>query len=128
MYVKSPTTVTVTGGGGQVAYSLLFRIANGEAFGPDQPVNLIIKEVPEFVGSLEGVRMELEDCAFPLLGKITLTDTDSEAFKGANWALLVGATPRQPGMERKDLLTANAASFRDQGQGINSGAASDVRI
>jgi malate dehydrogenase len=126
--MKSPITVSVTGGAGQVAYSLLFRIANGEVFGPDQPVNLIIKEVPDFVGALEGVRMELEDCAFPLLGKITLTDTDSEAFRDANWALLVGATPRQPGMERKDLLTANAASFRDQGRGINSSAASDVRI
>ncbi len=126
--MKSPITVSVTGGAGQVAYSLLFRLANGEVFGDDQPVNLIIKEVPQFVSTLEGVKMELEDCAFPLLGKVTLTDSDSEAFRGANWALLVGATPRQQGMERKDLLTINAASFRDQGKGINSTAASDVRV
>ena len=126
--MKSPITVAVTGGAGQVAYSLLFRLASGEVFGDDRPVNLIIKEVPEFVGTLEGVRMELEDCAFPLLNKITLTDSDAEAFRGADWALLVGATPRQPGMERKDLLTINATSFRDQGRAINSNAASDVRI
>ena len=126
--MKSPITVAVTGGAGQVAYSLLFRLVNGEVFGDDQPVNLIIKEVPQFVGSLEGVKMELEDCAFPLLGKITVTDSDAEAFRGANWALLVGASPRQPGMERKDLLTMNAETFRDQGKAINSTAASDVQI
>lgn len=126
--MKSPITVAVTGGAGQVAYSLLFRLANSEVFGPEQPVNLIIKEVPQFVGSLEGVKMELEDCAFPLLGKVTVTDSDAEAFRGANWALLVGASPRQPGMERKDLLTMNAETFRDQGKAINSTAASDVQI
>jgi malate dehydrogenase len=103
-------------------------VANGSVFGNDQPVNLIIKEVPQFVGTLEGVRMELEDCAFPLLNKITLTDSDTEAFDGANWALLVGATPRGPGMERKDLLLMNAASFRDQGTAINKTAASDIRV
>src|SRR5687768_13757712 len=126
--MKSPITASVTGGAGQVAYSLLFRLVNGEVFGPDQPVNLIIKEVPQFVGSLEGVKMELEDCAFPLLWKVTVTDSDAEAFRGANWALLVGASPRQPGMERKDLLTMNAETFRDQGKAINSTAASDVQI
>lgn len=126
--MKSPITVSVTGGGGQVAYSLIFRVANGEVFGEDQPVNLILKEVPEFVSTLEGVKMELEDCAFPLLGTVTVTDTDSEAYRGANWALLVGASPRKPGMERKDLLAENGASFRDQGKGINSNAASDIRI
>ena len=126
--MNNAITVSVTGGAGQVAYSLLFRIANGEVFGPDQPVSLIIKEIPEFVGTLEGVKMELEDCAFPLLREIRITDTDAEAFRGANWALLVGASPRQPGMERKDLLTTNAASFRDQGRGINSGAAADIRV
>jgi malate dehydrogenase len=125
---KSPITVAVTGGAGQVAYSLLFRIANGEVFGDDQPVNLLIKEVPEFVGTLEGVKMELEDCAFPLLGNVVLTDSDNEAFRGANWALLVGASPRKPGMERKDLLAENGASFRDQGKAINSTGASDIRI
>src|ERR671937_3151101 len=107
--MKSPITVTVTGGAGQVAYSLLFRVASGEVFGDDQPVNLLIKEVPEFVGALEGVKMELEDCAFPLLRNIVLTDSDAEAFRGANWALLVGASPRKPGMERGDLLAENGA-------------------
>ena len=126
--MKQPITVAVTGGAGQVAYSLLFRVANGEVFGMDQPVNLIIKEVPEFVGTLEGVKMELDDCAFPLLNKVTLTDSDDEAFKGASWALLVGATPRGPGMERKDLLMLNAASFRDQGHAINRTAADDIRV
>jgi malate dehydrogenase len=126
--MKTPITVSVTGGGGQVAYSLIFRIANGEVFGDDQPVNLILKEVPEFVSTLEGVKMELEDCAFPLLGKVSISDSDSDAYKGANWALLVGASPRKPGMERKDLLSENGTSFRDQGKGINSNAASDIRI
>ncbi|MEO5953185.1 MAG: malate dehydrogenase, partial [Chloroflexia bacterium] len=126
--MKSPITVAVTGGAGQVAYSLLFRVANGEVFGMDQPVNLIIKEVPQFVGTLEGVKMELDDCAFPLLQKVTLTDSDDEAFNGANWALLVGASPRGPGMERKDLLMMNATSFRDQGKAINKTAASDIRV
>ncbi len=126
--MKSPITVSVTGGAGQVAYSLLFRLVSGEVFGPDQPIHLIIKEVPEFMGALEGVKMELEDCAFPLLHKLTITDRDEEAFRGANWALLVGAAPRQPGMERKDLLAVNAATFRDQGRAINTTAATDVRI
>ena len=109
--MKDAVTVAITGAGGQVAYSLLFRIANGEVFGMDTPVNLTIKEVPEFVGTLEGVKMELDDCAFPLLRKVTVTDSDAEAFRGANWALLVGAAPRKPGQERKDLLTMNATSF-----------------
>jgi malate dehydrogenase len=126
--MRDPITVSVTGGAGQVAYSLLFRIANGEVFGMDQPVNLIIKEVPQFVSTLEGVKMELEDCAFPLLRNVVLTDSDDEAFRGANWALLVGATPRGPGMERKDLLTINATSFRDQGRAINKTAAEDIRV
>lgn len=126
--MKPPITIAVTGGAGQVAYSLLFRLADGEVFGDDQPVNLIIKEIPEFVGTLEGVKMELEDCAFPLLQKITLTDDDAEAFRGANWALLVGATPRQPGMERKDLLQINAGTFKAQGAAINKSAADDVQI
>jgi malate dehydrogenase len=126
--MKDPITVSITGGGGQVAYSLIFPIASGQVFGDDQPVNLILKEVPEFVSTLEGVKMELEDCAFPLLGTVKVTDTDSEAYRGANWVLLVGASPRKPGMERKDLLSENGASFRDQGKGINSNAASDVRI
>lgn len=126
--MKSPITVTVTGGAGQVAYGLLFRLVNGEVFGDDQPVNLIIKEVSQFVSKLEGVKMELEDCAFPTLSKVTITDSDEDAFKGANWALLVGAAPRGPGMERKDLLTMNGASFRDQGHAINKTAADDIRV
>jgi malate dehydrogenase len=126
--MKSPITVSVTGGAGQVAYGLLFRLVNGEVFGPDQPVSLIIKEVPQFVSKLEGVKMELEDCAFPALHTVTITDNDEDAFRGANWALLVGAAPRGPGMERKDLLTMNGASFRDQGHAINKTAADDIRI
>jgi malate dehydrogenase len=126
--MRDPIIVSVTGGAGQVAYSLLFRIANGEVFGMGQPVSLIIKEVPQFVSTLEGVKMELEDCAFPLLRTVTLTDSDDEAFRGASWALLVGATPRGPGMERKDLLTLNATSFRDQGRAINKTAAEDIRV
>ena len=94
--MKSPVTVSIAGGGGQVAYSLIFPIAAGQVFGDDQPVNLILKEVPEFVSTLEGVKMELEDCAFPLLGTVKITDTDSEAYRGANWILLVGASPRKP--------------------------------
>ncbi|HEX8218951.1 MAG TPA: malate dehydrogenase [Chloroflexia bacterium] len=126
--MKDAVTVAITGAGGQVAYSLLFRIANGEVFGMDTPVNLTIKEVPEFVGTLEGVKMELDDCAFPLLRKVTVTDSDAEAFRGANWALLVGAAPRKPGQERKDLLTMNATSFIDQGAAINKTAAEDIRV
>jgi malate dehydrogenase len=126
--MNDPITVSVTGGAGQVAYSLLFRIANGEVFGPDRPINLLIKEVPDFVASLEGVKMELDDCAFPLLNKVVITDSDADAFKGANWALLVGASPRKPGQERKDLLAENGAIFRDQGRAINATAASDIRI
>jgi malate dehydrogenase len=126
--MKSPITVTVTGGAGQVAYGLLFRLVNGEVFGADQPVNLIIKEVSQFVSKLEGVKMELEDCAFPTLRNVTITDSDEDAFRGANWALLVGAAPRGPGMERKDLLTMNGASFRDQGHAINKTAADDIRV
>jgi len=101
---------------------------NGEVFGADQPVNLIIKEVSQFVSKLEGVKMELEDCAFPTLRNVTITDSDEDAFRGANWALLVGAAPRGPGMERKDLLTMNGASFRDQGHAINKTAADDIRV
>ncbi|HKP52389.1 MAG TPA: malate dehydrogenase [Chloroflexia bacterium] len=126
--MKSPITVSITGGAGQVAYSLLFRLANGEVFGADQPVSLIIKEVPQFVSKLEGVKMELEDCAFPTLRDVTITDSDEDAFRGANWALLVGAAPRGPGMERKDLLTMNGASFRDQGHAISKTAADDIRV
>jgi len=126
--MKSPVTVAITGGAGQVAYSLIFRVVNGEVFGMDQPVNLILKEVPQFVSTLEGVKMELEDSAFPLLRDVRITDSDAEGFRGANWALLVGATPRTQGMERKDLLTINATTFREQGEAINKTAAGDIRV
>jgi len=126
--MKSPVTVAITGGAGQVAYSLIFRVVNGEVFGMDQPVNLILKEVPQFVSTLEGVKMELEDSAFPLLRDVRITDSDAEGFRSANWALLVGATPRTQGMERKDLLTINATTFREQGEAINKTAAGDIRV
>lgn len=126
--MNSPITVAVTGGAGQVAYALLFRIASGEVFGSDTPINLILKEVPAVVGRLEGVKMELQDCSFPTLRNVMLTDNDDEAFRGANWALLVGAAPRKQGMERKDLLMMNATGFRDHGKAINKNAAPDIRV
>lgn len=125
---KSPITVAVTGGAGQVAYALLFRLASGQVFGPDTPVNLILKEIPQALKALEGVKMELQDCAFPLLGTVTITDNDDEAFRGANWALLIGAAPRREGQERKDLLKMNAAAFKEQGAALNKAAAQDIRV
>ncbi|MBI5929316.1 MAG: malate dehydrogenase [Chloroflexi bacterium] len=126
--MKSPIRVTVTGGAGQIGYSLLFRLANGETFGPDQPVILQILEVPQAMDGLRGVVMELEDCAFPLLHDIVPTDDPNVAFKDTNWALLVGSKPRTAGMERKELLSDNGKIFVGQGRAINDHAASDVRI
>jgi len=126
--VKTPIRVAVTGGAGQIGYSLLFRLANGETFGPDQPVILQILEIPQAMDALKGVVMELEDCAFPLLEGIVATDDPNVAFKDANWALLVGSRPRTAGMERKDLLDVNGQIFVGQGRAINENAASDVRI
>jgi malate dehydrogenase len=124
----SPVRVAVTGAAGQIGYALLFRIASGEAFGPDTPVRLQLLELEAALPALEGVRMELEDCAFPLLeGVLTTSDTDA-AFEGANWALLVGAVPRKQGMERKDLLSINGGIFTGQGEAIARNAADDCRV
>ncbi|HXF61266.1 MAG TPA: malate dehydrogenase [Caldilineaceae bacterium] len=126
--MSAPIRVAVTGAAGNIGYALLFRIANGDLFGPQQPVILQMLEIPPAMKALEGVAMELDDCAFPLLQGMVLTDDANQAFDGANWALLVGARPRSKGMERKDLLDANGAIFRPQGQAINDRAASDVRV
>ena len=126
--MKTPVRVTVTGAAGQISYSLLFRIASGAMLGPDQPVILHMLEITPALGALQGVAMELEDCAFPLLAGTVCTDKPEEAFADAQYALLVGARPRGPGMERKDLLEANAAIFSVQGKAINAAAARDIRI
>jgi len=126
--MKNPIRVSVTGAAGNIGYALLFRIANGDLFGPEQPVILQLLEIPPAMKALEGVAMELDDCAFPLLAGMVLTDDPNTAFDGANWALLVGARPRTKGMERKDLLSANGAIFTVQGKAINDRAASDVRV
>lgn len=123
-----PVTVTVTGGAGQIAYGLLFRIASGALLGPDTPVKLRLLEIPAAVSSLEGVAMELEDGAFPLLAGIDISDDPWVGFDGANVALLVGARPRTAGMERADLLAANGPIFTDQGAAINANAADDVKV
>ena len=124
----STVRVAVTGAAGQIGYALLFRIAAGEAFGPDTRVALQLLELDAALPALEGVRMELEDCAFPLLDEVaTTTDTDT-AFSGANWALLVGAVPRKEGMERKDLLSINGGIFTGQGTAIARNAADDCRV
>ncbi len=126
--MKQPLRVAVTGAAGQIGYSLTFRIASGQLLGPDQPVSLHLLEITPALGALEGVVMELRDCAFPLLHDIVTSDNADEAFSGADIALLVGARPRGPGMERKDLLSANAAIFSVQGKALNDHASSDVRV
>ena len=126
--MKKPVRVTVTGAAGQISYSLLFRIASGAMLGPDQPVILHMLEITPALDALRGVAMELEDCAFPLLAGTVCTDKPEEAFADAQYALLVGARPRGPGMERKDLLEANPAIFSVQGKAINAAAARDIRI
>jgi malate dehydrogenase len=120
--------VTVTGAAGQIGYAALFRIASGQLLGPDQKVELRLLEVPQAVKAAEGTAMELVDCAFPLLAGIEISDDPSEAFDGANVALLIGARPRTKGMERADLLEANGAIFKPQGQAINSRAADDIKV
>jgi len=120
--------VTVTGAGGQIGYALLFRIASGQLLGRDTPVHLRLLEIPAGLRSAEGTALELEDGAYPLLHGIDVTDDARAAFDGVNVALLVGARPRGPGMERSDLLEANGAIFGPQGEAINAGAASDVRV
>ncbi|MCK5717577.1 MAG: malate dehydrogenase [Thiomargarita sp.] len=126
--MTAPVHVAITGGAGQIAYSLLFRIASGEMLGPDQPVILHLLEIPVALGALKGVAMELEDCAYPLLQDIIVTDNAVEAFTDVNYALLVGATPRGPGMERSDLLKINAEVFKVQGKALNDHAHRDVKI
>src|ERR1700724_314168 len=126
--MKSPIKVAVTGAAGQIGYALLFRIASGQMFGPDQPVALHLIEIPVALNALEGVVMELHDCAFPLLQSIVSTADLDEGFRDNNWALLVGSVPRKAGMERKDLLGINGKIFIGQGQAIERNAAQDVRI
>ena len=126
--MNSPITVSVTGAAGQIGYALLFRIASGAMFGPDQPVNLRLIEIEPGMKALQGVIMELDDCAFPLLNDVVATSDLNEGFKGANWALLVGSVPRKAGMERADLLNINGKIFTGQGQAIAATAADDVRV
>ncbi len=125
---KQVKRVAVTGGAGQIAYSLLFRIASGEMLGQDQPVALHILEVPDSMEALKGVVMELQDCAFPLLKEVKIGSDPLEVFKGVHFALLIGAKPRGPGMERKDLLGANGKIFIEQGAALNAVADKDVLI
>jgi len=126
--MKQPVRVTVTGAAGQIGYALLFRIASGAMLGDDQPVILKLLDITPALDALQGVRMELEDCAFPLLAGIECSDDPNTAFKDADYALLVGARPRGPGMERKDLLEANAAIFSVQGKAINDHASRDIKV
>jgi malate dehydrogenase len=126
--MAEPKIVTVTGAAGQIGYALLFRIASGQMLGPDQPVRLRLLEIPDAVKAAEGTAMELDDCAFPLLAGIDITDDAKQAFDGVNVALLVGARPRTKGMERADLLEANGGIFKPQGEAINAGAADDVKV
>jgi malate dehydrogenase len=124
----APVQVTVTGAAGQIGYALLFRIASGQALGLDQPVVLRLLEIEPAMRALEGVAMELEDCAFPLLSDIVVTSDLKKAFDGTSWALLVGSVPRKAGMERRDLLNINGGIFRPQGRAVAEHAASDVRV
>ena len=125
--MTSPIKIAVTGAAGQIGYSLVFRIASGAMFGPEQPIALSLIEIPNALGALEGVVMELHDCAFPLLKSITPTADLDEGFRDVNWALLVGSVPRKAGMERKDLLGINGKIFIGQGQAIEKNASADVR-
>ncbi|MBB1631799.1 MULTISPECIES: malate dehydrogenase [Cupriavidus] len=125
---KAPMRVAVTGAAGQIGYSLLFRIANGDMLGKDQPVILQLLDLPQAQAAVKGVVMELEDCAFPLLAGVVITDDPKVAFKDANVALLVGARPRSKGMERKDLLEANAQIFTVQGKALDEVAARDIKV
>ena len=126
--MASSVKVTVTGAAGQIGYALLFRIASGQMLGPDTPVHLSLLEIPQAIEAAEGTAMELDDCAFPLLEKISISDDPKDAFDGSSVALLVGARPRGPGMERSDLLEANGGIFRPQGEAINEVAADDIRV
>jgi len=125
---SAPTTVTITGGGGQIGYALMFRIAAGDMLGPDRPVRLRLLEIPQGMKAAEGAALELQDCAFPLLHDVDVTDDPLTAFNGARVAMLVGARPRTAGMERADLLAANAGIFGPQGRAIGAVADDDVRV
>ncbi|KAB2351692.1 malate dehydrogenase [Actinomadura rudentiformis] len=125
---RTPVSVTVTGAAGQIGYALLFRIASGQLLGADTPVRLRLLEIPQAVKAAEGTAMELDDCAFPLLDGVDIFDDPTQAFAGANVALLVGARPRTKGMERGDLLEANGGIFKPQGEAINAGAADDIKV
>jgi malate dehydrogenase len=125
--LKKSITVAVTGAAGQIGYALLFRIASGQMFGPDQPVKLHLLELEKSLPALQGIAMELDDCAFPLLEKIVCTSQLNQAMEGANWAILVGSMPRKEGMERADLLKINGGIFAPQGRAINDYAADDVK-
>jgi malate dehydrogenase len=125
---KKPVRVAVTGAAGQIGYALLFRIASGAMLGPDTPVRLRLLEIPPALKAAEGTAMELDDCAFPLLAGVDITDDPKQAFDGSSVCLLVGARPRGPGMERADLLQANGGIFKPQGEAINAVAADDVRV
>jgi malate dehydrogenase len=126
--MKQPINVAITGAAGQIGYALVFRVASGAMFGPEQPVALHLIEIPPALEALKGVVMELDDCAFPLLKKVVATTDLNEGFSNVNWALLVGSVPRKAGMERKDLLGINGKIFIGQGQAIEKNAANDVRI
>jgi malate dehydrogenase len=126
--VSQPVRVTVTGAAGQIGYSLVFRIASGQLLGPDQPVDLRLLEIPPAMGALEGVAMEVIDCAFPLLAGLDLHDDPNEAFDGVDVALLVGSRPRTKGMERAELLSENGKIFTVQGKALNDNAADDVKV
>lgn len=126
--MKKTVKVAVTGAAGQIGYALIFRLASGQAFGADVNIELQLLEVPAALPSLQGVKMELEDCAFPLLNKVTITDDVNKAMQDVNWVVLVGAMPRKAGMERSDLLQINGAIFTTQGKAINNQAADDVRV
>jgi malate dehydrogenase len=125
---QQPVQVAVTGAAGQIGYALLFRIASGHLLGPDQPVALRLLEIPDAMKAVEGVIMELDDCAFPLLASVDAFDDANRAFDGVGVALLVGARPRSKGMERSDLLEANGGIFKPQGEALNAGAADDVKV
>lgn len=125
---QSPVKVAVTGAAGQIGYAILFRIASGQLLGPDTPVKLSLLEIPPAVKAAEGTAMELDDCAFPLLAGIDISDDPNTAFDGVSVALLVGARPRSAGMERGDLLEANGGIFKPQGEALNAHAASDIRV
>src|SRR5436853_2885633 len=124
----TPVCVAVTGAAGQIGYSIMFRIASGQLLGPDRPINLRLLEIPQAMSALEGVAMELVDCAFPLLTGLDIHDDPDAAFDGVNVALLVGSRPRTKGMERAELLSENGKIFTVQGKALNDRAASDVKI